>query len=143
MSQRQYELQRVPRRPLPGSPSSSVRSRSAPSKKARQSKYGPGPSLTVDSPSPDSSSQKTAVNSDATKTPPTETVYEAPPSPLSDRVDSEESNNSGNTGSTGGTTRTTQPAAVDDSWDERNAVVPRSNLTVLDVAALILNKMVS
>jgi hypothetical protein len=86
------------------------------------------------------------VENDTTKTSAREAAYEPPPSPLSARVDSGESGNSGNSGSSGETYHTIRPAAnhpaIDDGWDERNVVVPRSNLTVLDVAALILNKMV-
>lgn len=41
------------------------------------------------------------------------------------------------------TSATSDDSQSADEWDERNVNVPRSNLTELDVAALILNKMVN
>jgi hypothetical protein len=41
------------------------------------------------------------------------------------------------------TSRTSPPRHDSDNWTESDALVPRRNLTELDVAALILNKMVT
>lgn len=58
---------------------------------------------------------------------------EASQDPLNQRTNSDPSSS---------TSRTSPPRQDSDNWTESDALVPRRNLTELDVAALILNKMV-
>ncbi|KAF2474440.1 uncharacterized protein BDR25DRAFT_122014 [Lindgomyces ingoldianus] len=129
-----HELSRISFRSLRnGFGSSSIRSKSPQSIVGESSWKGYGspapPSIQVEH--HDSSSQTTAVNTETGNTPPSEPNDLPIASPPNSRIDSDPA-----TGGSGPT-----PTNSDD-WDERNAIVPRSNLTVIDVAALILNKMV-
>lgn len=65
-----------------------------------------------------------------------------PPVPTVNKVHAS-SNARINTDPSSSTSRSTRSRRENsDNWDERDAVVPRSNLTELDVAALIMNKMI-
>ncbi|KAF2111931.1 amino acid permease-domain-containing protein [Lophiotrema nucula] len=120
-----HEMQRLARRPLAGTGSVSVRSKSASSSKHE--------TKSVSDAGPSNSSQVTAVGTEAPKVPPVPTINETYAI----------SNARIHTDPSSSTSRSTKSRRENsDDWDERNAVVPRSNLTVLDVAALIVNKMI-
>jgi len=138
------EVLRKPRRPIPGSPSASYRS----TKSVASSRVEAGPSK-LRSELPNASDSRDSFHTTAadhgpskpsTKSVPRveEPLPELSPTPSKVRVGTHESNDSKETSNSN-----TSPRANSDGWNERKLKVPRSNLTVLDVAALIINKMVS
>jgi hypothetical protein len=143
MSQRQARLspppdhgsQRTPRRPLAGTGTISARSKSAPSMRhGAESAHEAGPSDQIGH--PDSSSQRTAARPDKSTDLHTEAAGEkSRGNTTSARINSDPSSSTPRSG-------TSHPDGAR-NWSERDTVVPRSNLTEMDVASLIVNKMVS
>lgn len=122
------ELPRVPR--LPVANASSIRSHSAPGSwnDRPQGRHSPGPSTGKQS--IDSSSHVTAISTGAVKTETEAYIRNVSDSERGNpRIDSDPSSHGSQ-----------RPDLGD--WDENKAAVPRTNLTILDVAALILNKQI-
>ncbi|KAF2129907.1 hypothetical protein P153DRAFT_315302 [Dothidotthia symphoricarpi CBS 119687] len=125
-----YKLNRFSRRPVANA--SSTRSKSAPGSRDEtpRGRHSPHPSTPLHS--FDSSSQTTATSTGAIKTNANLHVANAP------QVNQVNTNARTDSNPTSDASR-----GVDlGDWDERQVVVPRTNLTVLDVAALILNKQI-
>ncbi|CAO2656259.1 Nn.00g050620.m01.CDS01 [Neocucurbitaria sp. VM-36] len=123
-----HEQLRIPRVPIANA--SSTRSRSAPGARedASRGRHSPGPSTGKQS--IDSSSQITATSTGVVKTSAGVQVANVPDIERGNpRTDSDPSSHGSR-----------RPDLGD--WDENKASVPRTNLTILDVAALILNKQI-
>ncbi|KAF2730347.1 hypothetical protein EJ04DRAFT_567848 [Polyplosphaeria fusca] len=122
------ELNRIPSRmPSPsGNRSNCSKSRSSSWHDGSKSALSNRPSVSIEN--HDSSSQRTAVENHAGENP-----SDIGTSPHSPRINSDP---------TSSTSASRSRRENSDDWNERHAQVPRSNLTELDVAALILNKMI-
>lgn len=130
LSPNNYELSRLPRRPVANA--SSARSRSAPGSRNDTSLGQQSSSLNTHQDPLDSSSQTTAISTRAIKATTDSHVATAPQVNrvnTNSRIDSNPSSDA------------LREDNIED-WDETAVIVPRTNLTVLDVAALILNKQV-
>lgn len=124
-----HELPRIPRVPVANA--SSVRSKSVPGSRTDRSRErsSPGPS-TPGKRSVDASSLRTTTSTGVVKT--------AAGIHVANLSDVEQGN--ARTDSDPSSHRSRRPDLGD--WDENKASVPRTNLTILDVAALILNKQI-
>jgi hypothetical protein len=125
-----HELERIPRQRIANA--SSVRSKSAPGSHHNVNREGPSPRLSSTHPSTDAISQNTAISTGVARN--AAEVYPANgsnPETKSVRTDSGHSSNSDGNQNTN--TR---------KWNENDLPLPTAKLTVLDVAALILNKQI-